>query len=194
VKQHAVLGWVVGLSILAMAFGLVGCQKPTTTGGPQPTSPRAPEPGPVARGYASPDAALDALIQACRDQDVAAFKAILAKDREQLAAYETMAQADAKGNNPEAVEKAYKNILKLAAEETWAPGRYKRFPAEFEGDDKAFIICIGRHVGPGQLPDAYRRLEFRKIDGNWYHTGYKLLKPNEIDRTKYKWDGGPKDK
>jgi hypothetical protein len=182
-----ILGLAGGGLLLLVGVGLAAYflwprSQPQTEGPKGPSGSSA-----TARGFASPDAALDADRSAILNQDVAGFKAVRGKDSESLETIDTMAKMDSQQGAAPTLETAYKNNLKFLAESRWTEGRYKRFPAELLKDDKAFIICINRDKpGALALPDAYRRYEFTKIDGQWYLTADQLMKDAEVDRAKYK--------
>ena len=132
-------------------------------------------------GFATPDAAFDAMISAIRTDDIKAYQECWSKNPLEKRDIEWMFQVYDKATSPEAIEASWKKLFRQLREDLWAEGTYKRFSAEVEGD-KASITCA-------HTSQRYARYQYRKMDGNWYLTIHVVLSKKKVD-AKYLWKHG----
>ena len=85
---------------------------------------------------------------------------------------------------PDAALDAYVKALPDAERDAeWADGKFQRFPAEFDGDDQAHIVCVVR--GGPDAADTYRKYAFAKRDGGWRHTDRTTGDYKDLDPKRY---------
>jgi hypothetical protein len=160
--------------------GMPVAAKPNSSADVKPRPARA-----EAGGFSTPEAAMAGYVKAMKDLDVKAYKAVLSHDEERLSSNQLILQ---QGKDPEA---AYKDLLKFMRDNEWVEGKYRLFPAEYEGPHRGFIVSIYKWNGPASEPDHYRKYLFTKIDGFWYQSGWSYgIAKKDLDPSKYSWDKG----
>jgi hypothetical protein len=132
-------------------------------------------------GYPTPDAAMNAFITAIEHQDVQAFKDALARDTLRLEGLEQVVEQSAKGKPKDF---AWKALLRSMRDLEWTPAKYKRFPPELQGEDRASIVVV-TDPPAGQEPETFRRYQFTRVGGLWYQTSWTTGQVKDLDPKKY---------
>jgi len=145
--------------------------------------PPKEDPGKPKSGYTTPDASLDAIIKAMRDQDVEAYKACVIKDDATRDADSTKVDAQIKAGQAVNAEAAYKKLMQNELERTWREGHYKRYPMENRSPESAFVVVMWEDTIHGIHAKQY---EFKRIDGEWYLVRQEEPDVKNLD-AKYAW-------
>lgn len=133
----------------------------------------------IVGGFPSPDASLDAMIQAIRNEDIQGFQDCWGLNPGEPRNIEKVFRHYDNATTPRAISDSWKAQLQFWKEDHWKEGHYKRFPQEITGN-KASITCahtLGR----------YARYEFRKLPGGWYLAAHVVLRKDKVDPV-YIWN------
>ncbi len=137
----------------------------------------------TATGFDTPDLALDAYRDAMEQGDAAAFRSIMARDREAIEGFDAIVSMET-DMSPE--EAAKVNLQALAPMQGFGDVRSKRFPAEIDGN-RAEIVQVFEDNGFGSVSDRFRRWQFEKSGGKWYLVGSEFGQAADLPE-KYTWD------
>jgi hypothetical protein len=132
-------------------------------------------------GYPSPDAALDAMVNAIKTDDIKTYKESWSMNLKEVTETEHMFEVAEKATTPEAIEKQWKELFKFWRDDAWKDGDFKRYPAEIDGA-KASITCA-------LTLDRYVRYDLKKVDGSWHLSDHVVLSAKKVD-PKYLWKKG----
>jgi hypothetical protein len=183
------LGWSL---LVLLSIIIPGCAKdankgPSDTDGEQKNKKASPptiQKDTIPGGYATPDQALNAYVQALASLDVEQFKKLFTYFPKRVNDLEAVIEYGAKMGGPAGVE-AWKDFLKFTYQNEWTEGRYKKFPAEIE-QEKAKILCA--HYDPSIKETRYRLYDFKKVNELWYQTDWHVLDRSKVDSKKYNWE------
>jgi hypothetical protein len=147
-----------------------------------------PKPDGQVGGFPTPDAVLDAYVQALREGNVSACKATMTRER--LSHDVTYLTKDLQPPvDPEALDKKFLGMMNYYKGAEWKEGEFKRFPVEYEGENKALVICVFQNNAKGKK-DRYRKYVFVKEGRGWLQSDWKDGDAKELDREQYPytWD------
>jgi hypothetical protein len=155
---------------------------------PQPVPPEVPDepddPDEPARGFASPDEAMDAYLDALRNQKVDAFKTAVGGNRLRLFENQVAGLAGGAEQGP-AVEAAWKQVFAIARNMEALDTPHKRFPAELQGPNRAFIIVLTE--GVFRKNDLmYTKYVFSRRKDLWRQTNIETGKSSNLPPGKYR--------
>ena len=143
------------------------------------TEPTVETPAVPAIGFDSPDAALDALAKALKDQDEKAFRKTAGKHFRMMQDLESGISFH---NDKKPADPAKATLAMNAVDLGFVKVQSKRFPAEIDGDS-ATIVCVFESTSY----DRFEKWQFKKESGKWYLVDSASGKSQDLP-AKYKWD------
>jgi Leucine-rich repeat (LRR) protein len=133
--------------------------------------------GPAPHGYPSPDAAMDAFVQALLDLDPTAYKKALTKCPQGRKHLHDLARGRRRDDPKKPAASADKEALELIRSRLLG-GQTLRYPVQVKVPNLAAIVCVSRQTSPF-TEEAEHRFLFAKVNDQWFQVRHGWGTPSQ---------------